>query len=189
MSKRRKNRVVSDSDESSAEDDDKNDTLNAKRQRNDSSSDAQPHKVKVPTTTTTNSSDSDTSDDDEDWTVGSKSKKKKPSKKVIRGRKSKFGLSRETVSDQSSDSDGGSDDSKPNTGELTSSEESEGPSDGGGSESEFDEEALWKQFDDGYDSELVGDEEDRVKLENMTEKEREQELYNRLEKREALQKR
>ncbi|XP_078480967.1 RNA polymerase-associated protein RTF1 homolog isoform X1 [Ciona intestinalis] len=196
MSKRRKNRVVSDSDESSAEEDDKNDTLNAKRQRNNSSSDAPPHKVKVPTTTTTNSSDSDTSDDDEDWTVGSKSKKKKPSKKVIRGRKSKFGLSRETVSDQSSDSDGGSDDAKPSTGlsnleegELTSSEESEGPSDGGGSGSEFDEEALWKQFDDGYDSELVGDEEDRVKLENMTEKEREQELYNRLEKREALQKR
>ena len=57
------------------------------------------------------------------------------------------------------------------------------------SESDFDEDALRKEFDDGYDAELVGDEEDRIRLENMTEKEREQELYNRLEKREALQKR
>jgi len=73
---------------------------------------------------------------------------------------------------------------------LSSSEASDASDDElSGSESEFDEEALRKEFDDGYDSELVGDEDDRRRLENMTEKEREQELYNRLEKREALQKR
>jgi RNA polymerase-associated protein RTF1 len=33
---------------------------------------------------------------------------------------------------------------------------------------------------------LIGDEEDRQKLEKMTEKEREQILYNRIEQREAL---
>ncbi|XP_076799896.1 RNA polymerase-associated protein RTF1 homolog [Clavelina lepadiformis] len=53
----------------------------------------------------------------------------------------------------------------------------------------FDEEALRKKFDDGYDSDLVGDEMDRRRLSNMTEKERELEFYNRLERREALQKR
>ena len=75
-------------------------------------------------------------------------------------------------------------------GELSSSAPSGAESDDfSGSDSEFDEEALRKEFDDGYDTELVGDEEDRMRLENMTEKEREQELYNRLEKREALQKR
>ena len=73
-------------------------------------------------------------------------------------------------------------------GELSSSESS-AESDFSDSESDFDEDALRKEFDDGYDAELVGDEEDRMRLENMTEKEREQELYNRLEKREALQKR
>uniref|UniRef100_H2Z3Z7 RNA polymerase-associated protein RTF1 homolog n=1 Tax=Ciona savignyi TaxID=51511 RepID=H2Z3Z7_CIOSA len=184
MSKRRKNRVVSDSDESSAEEDSLSAESSTKRPRNDSINDAP--KAKVVATTTTNTSDSDTSDDDDEWTVGGKSKKKKTTKKVIRGRKSKFGMSKETVSDESSGDDSGSDDAMPN---LSSSEDSEPQSDADGSESEFDEEALWKEFDDGYDSELVGDEEDRARLENMTEKEREQELYNRLEKREALQKR
>ncbi|CAK8677395.1 unnamed protein product [Clavelina lepadiformis] len=53
----------------------------------------------------------------------------------------------------------------------------------------LDEEALRKKFDDGYDSDLVGDEMDRRRLANMTEKERELEFYNRLERREVLQKR
>ena len=42
------------------------------------------------------------------------------------------------------------------------------------------------QFTDGYDENLIGDEEDRARLEKMTEKEREEEIYNRLEKREVL---
>ena len=41
-------------------------------------------------------------------------------------------------------------------------------------------------FDDGLDDNCVGDEADRRKLAMMTEKEREQELFNRMEKREAL---
>ncbi|CAK8677400.1 unnamed protein product [Clavelina lepadiformis] len=53
----------------------------------------------------------------------------------------------------------------------------------------LEEEALRKKFDDGYDSDLVGDEMDRRRLANMTEKERELEFYNRLERRETLQKR
>ncbi|CAK8679213.1 unnamed protein product [Clavelina lepadiformis] len=53
----------------------------------------------------------------------------------------------------------------------------------------LDEEALIKEFDDGYDSDLIGDAMDRRRLQNMTEKEREQEFYNRLERRETLQKR
>ena len=55
--------------------------------------------------------------------------------------------------------------------------------------SDFNEEELRKEFDDGYNEEFIGDDEDRATLGNMTEKEREQELYNRLEKREALSKR
>lgn len=42
------------------------------------------------------------------------------------------------------------------------------------------------KFDDGMDEELVGDDEDRLKLDLMTEAEREQEMYNRYEKRQAL---
>uniref|UniRef100_A0A6G1SIF1 RNA polymerase-associated protein RTF1 n=1 Tax=Aceria tosichella TaxID=561515 RepID=A0A6G1SIF1_9ACAR len=43
-----------------------------------------------------------------------------------------------------------------------------------------------KEFDDGYDENLMGDDEDKRKLAQMTEKEREQELFNRSERRETL---
>ena len=42
------------------------------------------------------------------------------------------------------------------------------------------------EFDDGLDENLIRDEEDRKRLFEMTEKEREQELFNRIEKREVL---
>ena len=44
-------------------------------------------------------------------------------------------------------------------------------------------------FNDGYGPDLIGDAEDRKKLESMTEKEREQVLYERIERREAIKKR
>ena len=43
-----------------------------------------------------------------------------------------------------------------------------------------------EQFYDGYDDDLIGDEDDRKRLEAMTEKEREQELFNRIERRQTL---
>ena len=43
-----------------------------------------------------------------------------------------------------------------------------------------------EEFDDGLDENLIGDDEDRKRLEQMTEKEREQELFNRIEKRELM---
>lgn len=53
--------------------------------------------------------------------------------------------------------------------------------DGGSSGSDQEE-----PFNDGYDENLIGDDEDRKRLEQMTEKEREQELFNRIERRQAL---
>lgn len=46
-------------------------------------------------------------------------------------------------------------------------------------------ERLNEQFNDGYDDDLMGDDEDRLRLSMMSEKEREVELFNRGEKREA----
>ena len=51
-------------------------------------------------------------------------------------------------------------------------------SDSGSSESDSSSDES-VQFDDGLDDELVGDEEDRRKLADMTEAEREQEMYLR----------
>lgn len=41
-------------------------------------------------------------------------------------------------------------------------------------------------FDDGYDDQLMGDEEDRRKLEQMTQVEREKIIFERLERRDVL---
>ncbi len=43
-----------------------------------------------------------------------------------------------------------------------------------------------EKFDDGLDEFCIGDQADRDRLEKMTEKEREQEIFNRLERREAM---
>ncbi|XP_054162672.1 RNA polymerase-associated protein RTF1 homolog [Oppia nitens] len=48
-----------------------------------------------------------------------------------------------------------------------------------------DEEDI-EEFNDGYDENLMGDDDDQKRLAMMTEKEREQELFNRSEKREVL---
>ena len=46
-----------------------------------------------------------------------------------------------------------------------------------------------EEFDDGLDEDLVGDDDDRKKLAGMTEREREEELFKRAEKREEARKR
>lgn len=43
-----------------------------------------------------------------------------------------------------------------------------------------------EEFNDGYDDNLMGDDEDQRRLSAMTEKEREQEIYKRIEQRELL---
>merc|ERR1719450_1584778 len=46
-------------------------------------------------------------------------------------------------------------------------------------------EATWRdEFDDGLDDNLIGDENDEERLESMNEKEREEEIFRRSEKRE-----
>lgn len=67
------------------------------------------------------------------------------------------------------------------SGEVSDSESNSSSSSSDSSEDEV--------FRDGYDDDLMGDAEDRARLEQMTEKEREQELFNRIEKREVLKRR
>jgi len=55
-----------------------------------------------------------------------------------------------------------------------------------GEVSDSGEESEEHQFNDGYDENLIRDEEDKQQLEMMTEKEREQELFDRLERRQLL---
>jgi len=65
-------------------------------------------------------------------------------------------------------------------GEVSDSESDENKA----SDANFD--SAPEEFDDGLDENLIRDDEDRKRLEQMTEKEREQELFNRIEKREVM---
>lgn len=124
-------------------------------------------------------SDSSTDDgDDEEWTLDSDTKKKskKPKKKV------KKVISKAQVLDD--------DDEEEEEGEIASDDENEQENiQGSSSESSSDDDGSDEElpaFNDGLDDDLMGDESDRLKLEQMTEKEREEELFNRMEKREAM---
>ncbi|XP_012554702.1 RNA polymerase-associated protein RTF1 homolog isoform X1 [Hydra vulgaris] len=113
-------------------------------------------------------SDSSTDEDDE-WTLHSEeknSKKKRFDKKVTEKKK--------VLSDHEEE-EGEIAEEEPEDGEVSTSS-----SDDDGSDEDL------PAFDDGLDENLIGNEEDRLMLEQMTEKEREQELFNRMEKREAM---
>lgn len=75
----------------------------------------------------------------------------------------------------------GGPDEKPEAVKNNNSEPEEGEvSDSSSSEEEF---------NDGYDDQLMGDEEDRARLASLTEKERETEIFKRIEHRELMKKR
>lgn len=164
MSKRKKlSRAVINSDSSASENESDLEeellTL-AKRKKID------PESAKESTSQKSNS-ESETSESDDDWTLGGNKKKsrikKNPKKKVARSASDGSGVISD--SDKSSLEEGEVSDSE--------SEDSDSGSDDG-------------KFFDGYDEDFIGDEEDRAMLEKMTEKEREQVIYNRSEKRDAL---
>uniref|UniRef100_A0A3Q1FBV3 RNA polymerase-associated protein RTF1 homolog n=1 Tax=Acanthochromis polyacanthus TaxID=80966 RepID=A0A3Q1FBV3_9TELE len=179
--KKRKGRVVIDSDsEDSASDDNLDQELLslAKRKRVDSGEQEEP--VSKPAAST----DSETSDSDDEWTVGgTKGKKKvKPGKGSEKKNAKKKKVNKATASG-SSDGDSSAESSAPEEGEVSDSESNSSSS---SSDSDSSEDEV---FRDGYDDDLMGDAEDRARLEQMTEKEREQELFNRIEKREVLKRR
>ncbi|TNN64172.1 RNA polymerase-associated protein RTF1 [Liparis tanakae] len=179
--KKRKGRVVIDSDsEDSASDDNLDQELLslAKRKRVDSGDQEEP--VSKPAAST----DSETSDSDDEWTVGgTKGKKKvKPGKGSEKKNATKKKVNKATASG-SSDGNSSAESSAPEEGEVSDSESNSSSS---SSDSDSSEDEV---FRDGYDDDLMGDSEDRARLEQMTEKEREQELFNRIEKREVLKRR
>uniref|UniRef100_A0A669BUK7 RNA polymerase-associated protein RTF1 homolog n=1 Tax=Oreochromis niloticus TaxID=8128 RepID=A0A669BUK7_ORENI len=150
----------------------------AKRKRVDSGEQEEP--VGKPAAST----DSETSDSDDEWTVGgTKGKKKvKQGKGSEKKNATKKKVNKATASG-SSDGDSSAESSAPEEGEVSDSESNSSSS---SSDSDSSEDEV---FRDGYDDDLMGDAEDRARLEQMTEKEREQELFNRIEKREVLKRR
>ncbi|KAM3919229.1 RNA polymerase-associated protein RTF1 homolog [Leptodactylus fuscus] len=180
--KNRKNRIVidSDSDDSGSDDNLDQELLSlAKRKRSDSEEKEQPASKPAAT------SDSETSDSDDEWTVGGVKNKKKG--KPGKGLDKKGSMKKTTnrgASSGSSGKDSSGESSAPEEGEVSDSD-----SNSSSSSSDSDSSSEEEEFCDGYGDDLMGDEEDRARLEQMTEKEREQELFNRIEKREVLKRR
>ncbi|XP_064174830.1 RNA polymerase-associated protein RTF1 homolog isoform X2 [Anguilla rostrata] len=180
--KKRKGRVVIDSDsEDSASDDNLDQELLSLAKRKRVDSDEQEDPASKPAAST----DSETSDSDDEWTVGGTKAKKKV--KVGKGSEKKSAAKKrvnKAASSGSSDGDSSAESSAPEEGEVSDSE-----SNSSSSSSDSDSSSEDDVFRDGYGDDLMGDEEDRARLEQMTEKEREQELFNRIEKREVLKRR
>ncbi|XP_014041262.2 RNA polymerase-associated protein RTF1 homolog isoform X2 [Salmo salar] len=184
--KKRKGRVVIDSDSEDSASDDNLDqellSLATKRKRVDSDDQQDDQPVSKPAA----SSDSETSDSDDEWTAGGPKVKKKvkPGKPTTTEKKKEVAKKRvhKAASSGSSGGDSSADSSAPEEGEVSDSESNT-------SASSSDSSSEDDVFRDGYGEDLMGDEEDRARLEQMTEKEREQELFNRIEKREVLKRR
>ncbi|EDL27968.1 mCG9728 [Mus musculus] len=177
MVKKRKGRVVIDSDtEDSGSDENLDQELLslAKRKRSDS------EEKEPPVSQPAASSDSETSDSDDEWTFGSNKNKKKGKTRKVEKKGAMKKQANKAASSGSSDRDSSAESSAPEEGEVSDSESSSSSSSSDSDSSSEDEE-----FHDGYGEDLMGDEEDRARLEQMTEKEREQELFNRIEKREV----
>jgi len=126
-------------------------------------------------------SDSDSSGSDMEWNSKAKGKKRKKNKTKSAGKRTARRSMSATYSSGSEDDEVSSSVAPSEVPPKKSSDLEEGEvSSSGDSDSSPDE------FNDGYDDNLMGDEEDQNRLSLMTEKEREQELYKRLEQREVM---
>ncbi|CAF0937717.1 unnamed protein product [Brachionus calyciflorus] len=115
----------------------------------------------------------------------SDSKSKKNTKKVKKSKKKiskKNVTSSEEQSEQSQNEESDWDNSK-------NAQNQSDVEDGEVSSSDDSSSSQSSVFNDGYDSDLIGDDEDRRRLDSMTEKEREEEIYRRTEQRDLLLKR
>ena len=71
-------------------------------------------------------------------------------------------------------------------GEVSDNSDSDDGARKSGSSSSYSSSESEEEFNDGYDENLMGDDNDQARLASMTEKEREEELFNRNERREVM---
>ncbi|KAK9294084.1 hypothetical protein QLX08_011178 [Tetragonisca angustula] len=170
---KRKNQALIDSDSSNSASESGSDLDNdllslAKKKKGKAQGAQSPSNEETGTTKKDNKHDSDTSDSDDDWgaKTGKNKKKKVPSKR--NKRKVTKSSSEESASEKEPEKV-----SEPEEGEVSDSDASVSDS-------------SQEEFNDGYDDKLMGDAEDQARLAQMTEKEREQEIFKRIEQREIM---
>ncbi|XP_014469395.1 PREDICTED: RNA polymerase-associated protein RTF1 homolog [Dinoponera quadriceps] len=169
---KRKNQALIDSDSSGSASESGSDLENdllslAKKKKGKSQDDSQSNEDNSSVKKDTKQ-DSDTSDSD-DWSnKAGKTKKKKPPAK-----RSKRKMTKSSTEDSASEKEPAKQISEPEEGEVSDSDASVSDS-------------SQEEFNDGYDDKLMGDAEDQARLAQMTEKEREQEIFKRIEQREIM---
>ncbi|EFN83614.1 RNA polymerase-associated protein RTF1 homolog isoform X1 [Harpegnathos saltator] len=169
---KRKNQALIDSDSSGSASESGSDLENdllslAKKKKGKSQDDSQSNEDN--SSAKKDVKDSDTSDSDDNWSnKAGKTKKKKPPAK-----RSKRKMTKSSTEDSASEKEPAKQFSEPEEGEVSDSDASVSDS-------------SQEEFNDGYDDKLMGDAEDQARLAQMTEKEREQEIFKRIEQREIM---
>ncbi|XP_067203352.1 RNA polymerase-associated protein Rtf1 isoform X2 [Linepithema humile] len=97
----------------------------------------------------------------------------KTKKKKVSAKRSKRKMTKSSTEDSASEKEPAKQHSEPEEGEVSDSDASVSDS-------------SQEEFNDGYDDKLMGDAEDQARLAQMTEKEREQEIFKRIEQREIM---
>ncbi|XP_004923163.2 RNA polymerase-associated protein Rtf1 [Bombyx mori] len=191
---KRKNKPLIDSDSSSECSDLESQLLNLAKKKK--KTDVQPP-PKPRSRSSGKSSDSDSDDDNDEKPNHSKSSASSSDSDSDSDAKSNASKSRDSPPKRAS-SDEESKETEPKRSETRKSIESAGsekkkdtfsePEEGEVSSHSSDNDSVdsEEEFDDGYDENLMGDEEDRARLAAMSEKEREQEIFKRIERRDLM---
>lgn len=205
MGKRRNQPLIdSDSSSSGSESDLESDLLSLAKKRKKPEED----------TVNIDGKDKDSSDSDSDWAGGKNNtttvQKKKRTKKMSKSSDSESDDD-DWDKDENSKNDSGEDDNKENSkfetakndevaqkhinkevhseqeeGEVSDSDDENSDGSSSSNSSSSSSSSSDSEFDDGYDDNLMGDEEDRARLNGLSEKERETEIFKRIERRDMM---
>ncbi|GJQ77851.1 putative RNA polymerase II C-terminal domain phosphoserine binding protein [Trypoxylus dichotomus] len=129
------------------------------------------------------SNDSNSDLDDSEFLNLAKKKSKKKKSSNSDAESSSGSESENESSDQVSNKNSKNDSASSQEEDKKSEKENSEPEEGEVSDSSDSSE---EEFNDGYDDQLMGDEEDRARLASLTEKERETEIFKRIEQRELM---
>lgn len=174
MSSRKRNLMDSDDDDDNSSDgSDFGEALKSISKKSKTSS---PPPQKAQDSSDSSSSSSDDNSDGE-WTLDNQNDTKKPKKK----KKEKGSAAKRKTAVSEDEEEGEINEDEAEEGQLSSSSSSSSSD----NDSEDDDEEF-TNFGEELGDDLIGDDKDRKRLDQMTEKERELELYNRQERREAM---
>ncbi|TDG50885.1 hypothetical protein AWZ03_002540 [Drosophila navojoa] len=158
-----------------------NNATKASNSKSDSDSDWANNKSSAPASKKKRSKKTsrDSSSSEENWDEDSHDEAPAAAEKRIEPEQKKPDVHSEQEEGEVSDSDSENEKSK---SKSTSSSGSASGSDSSSSSSSSSD----SEFDDGYDDDLMGDEEDRKRLNGLSEKERETEIFKRIEQRDLM---